>query len=148
MANPVNIKNKKAAFEYFLIEKFTAGIQLTGTEIKSIRNSKASIAEAYCLFVNDELFIRNMHISEYEFGTYNNHIPRRDRKLLLNKRELRKLNNRLKEQGTTIVPILLFLNDKGLAKIEISLAKGKKQYDKRETIKGKDIQREMDRDRK
>ncbi len=148
MANPVNIKNKKASFEYFLIEKFTAGIMLTGTEIKSIRNSKASIAEAYCLFVDNELFIRNMHISEYEFGTYNNHIPRRDRKLLLNKRELRKLNNRLKEQGTTIVPILLFLNEKGLAKIEISLAKGKKQFDKRETIKGKDIQREMDRDRK
>jgi SsrA-binding protein len=148
MANPVNIKNKKAAFEYFLIEKFTAGIQLTGTEIKSIRNSKASIAEAYCLFVNNELYIRNMHISEYEFGTYNNHDPRRDRKLLLNKRELRKLNNRLKEQGTTIIPILLFLNEKGLAKIEISLAKGKKQFDKRETIKGKDIQREMDRERK
>lgn len=148
MANSINIKNKKAAFEYFLLEKFIAGIQLTGTEIKSIRESKASIAEAYCLFVNNELYVRNMHISEYTYGTYNNHEPRRDRKLLLNKRELRKLNNRLKEQGTTVVPLLLFINDKGLAKMEISLAKGKKQYDKRETIKGKDIQREMDRDRK
>ena len=148
MANTVNIKNKKASFEYFLLEKFTAGIQLTGTEIKSIRESKASIAEAYCLFVNNELFIRNMHISEYTYGTYNNHEPRRDRKLLLTKRELKKLNNRLKEQGTTIVPTLMYINDKGFAKLEIALAKGKKQYDKRETIKGKDIQREMDRDRK
>ncbi len=148
MANPVNIKNKKAAFEYFLLEKYIAGIKLSGTEIKSIRDSKASIAEAYCLFVNNELFIRNMHISEYTYGTYNNHEPRRDRKLLLTKRELRKLNNRLKEQGTTIVPLLLFVNEKGLAKLEISLAKGKKQYDKRETIKGKDIQREMDREKK
>jgi len=148
MANQVNIKNKKASFEYFLLEKFTAGIMLTGTEIKSIRESKASIAEAYCLFVNNELFIRNMHIAEYIYGTYNNHDPKRDRKLLLNKKELKKLNNRLKEQSTTIIPILLFLNEKGLAKLEIALAKGKKQFDKRETIKGKDIQREMDRERK
>lgn len=148
MANTVNIKNKKASFEFFLIEKFTAGIQLTGTEIKSIRDSKASIAEAYCLFVNNELFIRNMHISEYTYGTYNNHEPRRDRKLLLTKRELKKLSNKLKEQGMTIVPLYLFINDKGFAKIEISLAKGKKQFDKRETIKGKDIQREMDREKK
>jgi SsrA-binding protein len=148
MANTVNIKNKKASFEYFLLERFTAGIQLTGTEIKSIRESKASIAEAYCLFINNELFIRNMHISEYTYGTYNNHEPRRDRKLLLTKRELKKLNNRLKEQGTTIVPTLMYISDKGFAKLEIALAKGKKQYDKRETIKGKDIQREIDRDRK
>ena len=148
MANPVNIKNKKAAFEYFLLEKYIAGIKLSGTEIKSIRESNASIAEAYCLFVNNELFVRNMHISEYIYGTCNNHEPRRDRKLLLTKKELRKLNNRLKEQGITIVPLLLFVNDKGLAKLEIALAKGKKQYDKRETIKGKDIQREMDRERK
>lgn len=148
MANPVNIKNKKAHFEYFLLDKFTAGIVLSGTEIKSVRESKANIADAYCLFINNELFIRNMHISEYSFGTCNNHLPGRDRKLLLTRRELRKLSNRLKEQGTTIVPLRLFLSDKGLAKIEISLAKGKKQYDKRETIKGKDIRREIDRDRK
>jgi len=148
MANPVNIKNKKAAFEYFLLEKYIAGIKLSGTEIKSIRESNASIAEAYCLFVNNELFVRNMHISEYIYGTCNNHEPRRDRKLLLTKKELRKLNNRLKEQGITIVPLLLFVNDKGLAKLEIALAKGKKQYDKRETIKGKDVQRELDRERK
>lgn len=148
MANPVNIKNKKASFEYFLLEKYTTGIVLSGTEIKSLRESKANIADAYCLFVNGELFIRNMHISEYKFGTYNNHEPKRDRKLLLTKRELKKLNTRLKEQGVTIIPLRLFINDKGLAKLEISLAKGKKQYDKRETIKGKDIQREIDRDRK
>lgn len=148
MANTINIKNKKASFEFFLLEKFTAGIQLTGTEIKSIRESKASIAEAYCLFVSNELFIRNMHISEYTYGTYNNHDPRRDRKLLLTKRELKKLNTRLKEQGTTIVPTLMYISDKGFAKLEIALAKGKKTYDKRETIKGKDIQREIERDRK
>ena len=148
MANSVNIKNKKASFEYFLMERFIAGIQLTGTEIKSVRESKASIAEAYCLFINGELFIRNMNISEYTYGTYNNHEPKRDRKLLLTKRELRKLNNNLKQQGTTVVPTLLFLNEKGLAKLEIALAKGKKLYDKRETIKGKDIQREMDREKK
>lgn len=148
MTNPVNIKNKKASFEYFLLEKYTAGIVLSGTEIKSLRESKANIADAYCFFVNGELFIRNMHISEYKFGTYNNHEPKRDRKLLLTKRELKKLNTRLKEQGVTIIPLWLFINDKGLAKLEISLAKGKKQYDKRETLRGKDIQREIERDRK
>lgn len=147
MANAVKIKNKKASFEYFLLEKFIAGIQLTGTEIKSIRESKASISEAYCLFINEELFIRNMHISEYTYGTYNNHDPKRDRKLLLTKRELRKLKTNLDQQGNTVVPTLLFINEKGLAKIEIALAKGKKLYDKRETIKGRDIQREMDRER-
>ncbi|HNW98411.1 MAG TPA: SsrA-binding protein SmpB [Bacteroidales bacterium] len=147
MANQVNIKNKKASFEFFLLEKFSAGIVLTGTEIKSVRESKASIAEAYCLFVNEELFARNMHITEYTYGTYNNHEPRRDRKLLLTKRELKKIKNRLKEQGTTVIPTLLFINDKGLAKLEIALAKGKKLYDKRETLKGKDMQREIDRGR-
>ena len=147
MANQVNIKNKKASFEFFLLEKFSAGIVLTGPEIKSVRESKASIAEAYCLFVNEELFVRNMHITEYTYGTYNNHEPRRDRKLLLTKRELKKIKNRLKEQGTTVIPTLLFINDKGLAKLEIALAKGKKLYDKRETLKGKDMQREIDRGR-
>lgn len=122
-----------------------AGIQLTGTEIKSVRESKASIAEAYCLFVNNELFVRNMHISEYSYGTHYNHEPKRDRKLLITKKELRKLNNKLKEQGLTVIPLLLFINEKGLAKVEIALAKGKKLYDKRETLKGKDAQREMER---
>jgi SsrA-binding protein len=148
MANPVNIRNKKASFEYFILEKYIAGIALTGTEIKSLRESKANIADAYCLFVNGELFVRNMHISEYTFGNYNNHEPKRDRKLLLTKRELKKLNNRLKEQGITVIPLLLFINEKGLAKLEISIAKGKKQYDKRETIKNKDMQREIDKGRK
>ena len=145
MGNPVNIKNKKAYFEYFVLEKMIAGIQLTGTEIKSVRESKASIAEAYCLFVNGELFVRNMNISEYTYGTCNNHVPKRDRKLLLTQRELKKLSNKLKEQGLTIVPLLLFVNDKGLAKLEIALAKGKKLFDKRETLKGKDAQREIER---
>lgn len=148
MANQVNIKNKRASFEYFLLEKYSAGIVLTGTEIKSIRENKASISEAYCLFLNGELFIRNMHITEYTYGTYNNHDPRRDRKLLLTGKELHKLNNKLKEQGTTLIPTLLYVNEKGLAKIEIALAKGKKLYDKRETLKGKDMQREIDRSRK
>lgn len=145
MSDSIRIKNKKASFEYTFIEKFVAGIVLTGTEIKSIRESKVSIAEAYCLFVNEELFVRNMHISEYSYGTYNNHDPRRDRKLLMNRKELRKLNTKLKEQGITIVPIVLFVNEKGLAKIEIALAKGKKLYDKRESLKDKDHQREIDR---
>ena len=145
MLDKVQIKNKRASFEYFLIEKYIAGIQLTGTEIKSLRDGKANITDAYCSFTENELFIRNMHISEYSFGTYLNHIPKRERKLLLNKRELRKLKNKLKEQGITIVPTLLFINEKGLAKLEIALAKGKKLYDKRETMKSKDAQREMDR---
>jgi SsrA-binding protein len=145
MANQINIKNKKAWFEFFLLENFTAGIQLTGTEIKSLREGKASLADAYCLFVGEELFVKSLHISEYTFGTYNNHDPKRDRKLLLNKRELRKLLNKTKEKGLTIIPTLLFINEKGLAKLDISIAKGKKLYDKRETLKTKDTQREMDR---
>ncbi|NTW31384.1 MAG: SsrA-binding protein SmpB, partial [Bacteroidetes bacterium] len=144
----VKIRNKKSSFEYFLLEKFIAGIVLTGTEIKSIRESKANIIDAYCLFVNNELYVRNMHISEYTFGTCNNHIPKRDRKLLLKKRELKKLLNSMKTQGITLVPTLLFVNDKGFAKLEIALAKGKKLYDKRETLKGKDVQREIERERK
>jgi len=145
MNNQVNIKNKKAAFEYFLIENFTAGIQLTGTEIKSLRLGKASISEAYCIFVGNELFVRNMHISEYSFGTYYNHLPKRDRKLLLTKKELRKLLNKTKEKGFTIIPTVLYINEKGLAKINISLAKGKKLYDKRESLKTKDSNREIER---
>ena len=145
MAQKIQIKNKKAGFEYFLIERFTAGIVLTGTEIKSIRAGKASINEAYCAFTANELFVRNMHIAEYEYGTYNNHEPKRERKLLLTARELRKLLTKLNEKGLTLVPTFLFINDKGLAKLEIALAKGKKLHDKRETIKQKDIQRELER---
>ncbi len=145
MNNQVNIKNKKAAFEFFLIENFSAGIQLTGTEIKSIRLGKASISEAYCVFVSNELFVRNMHISEYSFGNYYNHLPKRDRKLLLTKKELRKLLNKTKEKGLTIIPTALYINEKGYAKIDISLAKGKKLYDKRESLKTKDSNREIER---
>ncbi len=145
MAQKINIKNKKAGFEYFLLEKFVAGLVLTGTEIKSIRSGKASINEAYCVFIGNELYVRNMHISEYDFGTYNNHDPRQDRKLLLTRRELKKLKARLEEKGLTLVALALFINDKGLAKLEIALGKGKKLYDKRETTKQKDIQRELDR---
>lgn len=145
MANQIHIRNKKAGFEYFLLEKFIAGMVLSGTEIKSIRSGKASINEAYCAFVAGELFVRNMHIAEYDYGTYNNHDPRRDRKLLLTARELKKLRTKLDEKGLTLVPTHLFINEKGFAKLEIALAKGKKLYDKRETTKKKDIQRELER---
>lgn len=146
MTNKINIKNKKASFEYYLLERFVAGIVLTGTEIKSIRRGKVSIAEAYCSFYNDELYVKNMHISEYEYGTYNNHDPKRDRKLLLTKKELKKLKTKLDEKGLTLVPTFLFINDKGLAKLEIALAKGKKLYDKRDSLKQKDTKREIERD--
>ena len=145
MANQIKIKNKKAGFEFFLLEDFTAGIQLTGTEIKSLREGKANLTDAYCLFVGEELFVKNLHISEYTFGTHYNHDPKRDRKLLLTKRELRKLLTKTKEKGLTIIPTVLFINEKGLAKLDISIAKGKKLYDKRETLKTKDTKREMDR---
>lgn len=146
MSNKINIKNKKASFEYFLLERLIAGIVLTGTEIKSIRTGKVSIAEAYCSFIGSELFVKNMHIAEYKYGTYNNHEPKRDRKLLLSKRELKKLKSKLDEKGLTLIPTFLFINAKGLAKIEIALAKGKKLYDKRDTLKQKDTQREIERD--
>ena len=141
----VNIKNKKAYFEYFIQDKFVAGIQLTGTEIKSIRQGKASLKEAYCAFIGHELFIKNMHIAEYKHGTYNNHDPKRDRKLLLTKRELGKLSKKVNEKGFTIVPTLLFINERGLAKVEIALAQGKQMHDKRETLRKKDASREIDR---
>lgn len=146
MANNIKIKNKKASFEYFLVEKYTAGIVLTGTEIKSIRRGKVSIAESYCAFIGDELFVKNMHIAEYEYGTYNNHEPKRDRKLLLTRRELKKLKSKLDEKGFTLIPTLLFINENGLAKLEISTAKGKKLYDKRDTIKKKDTRKEIEKD--
>jgi len=147
MNNTIKIKNKRASFEYFLVERIVAGIQLTGTEIKSIREGKANLADAYCSFTGLELYVRNMHIAEYSFGTYNNHEPKRDRKLLMNKRELKKLSTKVKEKGFTIIPVSLFISDRGLAKLEIALAKGKHTYDKRESLKQKDSKREMDRSR-
>lgn len=141
----MEIKNKKASFEYYLVELFTAGIVLTGTEIKSIRTGKVSLKESYCAFREHELFVRNMHISPYAFGSYNNHEPKRERKLLLTARELKKLKGKLDEKGFTLVPTRLFINESGLAKLEIALAKGKKLYDKRDTLKKKDQQREIDR---
>lgn len=141
----INIKNRKASFEYELLDKLVAGMQLVGTEIKSIRNGKVNINDAYCQFHGGELYAKNIHIAEYEMGTINNHIAKRDRKLLLNKKELQKLERKLKESGLTIIPTRLFLNNRGLAKLEIALARGKKIYDKRETLKQKDSKREMDR---
>ena len=149
MQNIVNIKNKRARFEFELIEEYTAGIILTGTEIKSIRNSKASIAESFCEFNHKgELFTVNMHIEEYAFGTRFNNKPKAQRKLLLNKKELNKLYKEVKNGGLTIVPLRLFINDKGFAKISIALARGKKLYDKRETIKDRENKRDLDRVKK
>ena len=141
----VNIQNKRAKFEYNLLDKYVAGLQLSGTEIKSIRNSKANLNDSFCSFKGNELFIVGMHINEYEFGNYANHQPKRDRKLLLNRQELDKISKKLKDVGLTIVPIRLFINDKGWAKIEIAVAKGKKLHDKRNTIKDRDIKRDIDR---
>lgn len=142
----INIKNKRASFDYEFIEKYTAGLVLLGTEIKSIRLGKVSMNDAYCHFLNSELFVKNLSISEYEFGTCNNHEVRRERKLLLSKRELYKLERKVKESGLTIVPVRLFLNDKGLAKLEIALSRGKANYDKRQSLKTKDAVREMARE--
>jgi SsrA-binding protein len=144
-AKTISIKNKKAAFEYFLLEEFDAGIMLTGTEIKSIREGKASFVDSFCSFVNGELFVFNLHISEYRLGTHYNHDPKRERKLLLNRRELKKLETKTREKGFTIIPFLLYINEKGFAKLKIALAKGKHSYDKRETLKTKDLKREIDR---
>ena len=149
MKKTVSIKNKRARFDYEILDQYTAGIVLTGTEIKSIRNNKASIAESFCEFNDhDELFAVNIYIQEYAFGTRFNHKPRRSRKLLLNKKELKKLNKEVKNSGLTIVPLNLFINDKGFAKIFIALARGKKLYDKRETIKDRDNKRNLDRVKK
>lgn len=145
MGTDIKIRNKKASFEYFLLEEFDAGLVLTGTEIKSIREGKANLTDAYCNFTGDELFVNAMHISEYSYGTYNNHDPKRRRKLLLKRRELKKLFTKVREKGCTIVPTVLFVNDKGLAKLRIALAKGKHAYDKREAIKTKDVKRELDK---
>ena len=145
MSSKVEIKNKKAKFEYEFVESFTAGIQLFGTEIKSIRNSKASITESYAVMIKNELFIRNMYVGDYENSGHFNHVSKRDRKLLLNKIELNKINKKLKNKGLTIVPTKLFIGKNGWAKLNISVAKGKKIYDKREDLKTKDIKREIDR---
>lgn len=145
LKSDVLIKNKRASFDYELLEKFQAGIVLVGTEIKTIRQGKASLVDTFCFFNNGELWVKNMNISEYFYGTYNNHVPKRDRKLLLTKRELSKLSRLTKETGFTIVPTKLFINEKGYAKLEIAVAKGKKDYDKRESIKERDDKRLMDR---
>lgn len=141
----VNIKNKKATFDYEIIETFSTGIVLTGTEIKSIRESKVSLVDTYCYFIGKELWVKNMHIAEYFYGSYNNHNAKRERKLLLTKKELRKLAAETKNPGFTIVPTRLFINEKGLAKLVIALAKGKHQYDKRQSIKENEDKREMAR---
>ena len=143
MQSKINIKNRKASFEYQFIDTFTAGISLLGTEIKSIRNSKANISDAFCIFIENELFVKNLHIEEYSNGGTYNHTPKRDRKLLLNRQELNKMLGKVKEKGNSIIPIRLFINEKGKAKLEIALAKGKKIYDKRESIKAKDQKREI-----
>ena len=143
--SPVQIKNKKAAFEYFFIEEFTAGIVLTGTEIKSIRAGKASLVDTYCTIINGELWVKGMSISPYFYGSYNNHEMKRERKLLLTRREIAKLESATKQTGYTIVPTLVFIDEKGRAKMDIALCKGKKAYDKRQTLKEKEDRREMDR---
>lgn len=145
MSDKVDIRNRKARFEFQLLETHVAGIQLQGTEIKSIRDGKVNISEGFCAFKGDELFIRNIEIQPYFAGSYYNHEPRRDRKLLLKKTELRKLQGKLKDKGLSIIPTRLFINERGFAKLEIALAKGKKLHDKREDIKKRDISREIGR---
>ncbi|MDM8174152.1 SsrA-binding protein [Olivibacter sp. 47] len=145
MSNDINIRNKKAYYEYHILEKYIAGIQLLGTEIKSIRQSKANIGDAFCAFLNDGLYIRNMHIAEYSHGSFYNHESKRDRKLLLTKKELAKLKVKGEEKGFTIIPLKIFVNERGYAKVEIALAQGKKDYDKRESIKERDTKRELSR---
>jgi SsrA-binding protein len=141
----INIRNRKAGYEYAFIDKFVAGIKLSGTEIKSIRQGKANITDAFCVIEKGEVWVRNMQVEEYDKATHYNHQPKQDRKLLLNKHEIRKLENKLKDQGLAVIPLRLFLSDKGLAKLEIALAKGKKLFDKREDIKKRDVQRETQR---
>jgi SsrA-binding protein len=147
-SNSVNILNKRARFEYHLLDKYVAGIQLKGTEIKSIRNGKASILEAFCVIEDGEVYIRNMHISPYSNASFYQHKPKADRKLLLSKKEIKKLQKGLEKKGYTIVPLRIFINEKGYAKLEISLAQGKKLYDKRQDLKEKDDKRAMDRVKK
>lgn len=145
MKSKIEIKNKKASFEYILFDKYIAGIVLTGTEIKSIRQGKVNFIDSFCILINNEMWVKGMHISEYTHGTHYNHEPKRDRKLLLNSKEIRKLTIKIKEKGFTIVPIKIFISENGYAKLEIALAKGKATYDKRETLKKKDASREIER---
>lgn len=141
----INIKNRRATFDYEILDRYTAGIQLYGTEIKSIRESKASLADTYCQFVGNELWVKQMHIAEYRFGSYSNHEVKRDRKLLLTKRELRKLQRQVQDTGKSIIPLRLYINEKGFAKLEIALCQGKHAYDKRQSIRERDDKRELDR---
>ena len=141
----MELTNKKAYHEYFFEATYTAGIVLAGTEIKSLRTGKASFNDSYCIFENGELFVKSLHISEYAFGTYANHEPLQERKLLLNKKELRKLEAKTKEKGYSIIPLKIFINEKGLAKMDIGLGKGKKNYDKRETLKQRENERDVKR---
>lgn len=141
----INIKNKRATFDYHIVETFTAGIVLTGTEIKSIRLGKASLVDTYCYVTNSEVWVKNMNITEYFYGSYNNHESRRERKLLLTRRDIRRLDAASKDAGTTIIPIRLFINDRGLAKLVIGIARGKKEYDKRESIKDREAKRQLSR---
>ncbi|MDR1745990.1 MAG: SsrA-binding protein SmpB [Tannerella sp.] len=143
--NQIQIKNKRATFDYELLEMFTAGIVLTGTEIKSLRLGKASLVDTYCITERGEVWVKNMYIAEYFYGTYNNHAERRERKLLLNRKEIRKIETAAKNSGFTVIPVRMFINEKGLAKIVIAVAKGKKEYDKRESLRERDDKREMDR---
>lgn len=145
LSSQINIKNKKASFEYHLIDRYIAGIQLLGTEIKSIREGKANINDSFCAFFEDGLYMRNMHIAEYSFGSFYNHESKRDRKLLLTKKELKKLKDKGEEKGFTIVPLRIFISERGFAKVEIALAQGKKDFDKRDTIKERESKRELDR---
>jgi len=141
----IYIKNKKAYFEYFISDKYVAGIKLLGTEIKSIREGKANLNDAFCTFINGDLYVRNLHIAEYTFGSFYNHEQKRDRVLLLNKKELKKLETKGEEKGFTIIPLALFISDRGFAKLEIGLGQGKKLFDKRDTMKERDTKVEMDR---
>ncbi|MBE0654103.1 MAG: SsrA-binding protein SmpB [Bacteroidales bacterium] len=145
MQNKINIKNKRAYFDYEILEKLSAGMVLTGTEVKSIRNGKVSLGDSYCFIREGEMFIRGMQIAEYKFGTYNNHSPERERKLLLLRKEIKRMDRKTRETGNTIVPLRIYFSNSGYAKIDLALAKGKKQYDKRESIKQKDAKRQMDR---
>lgn len=145
LSSDINVKNKKAYFEYHILDKYTAGISLLGTEIKSIRSGKVNINDSFCSFLSDGLYIRNMHISEYSHGSFYNHEARRDRKLLLTKKELKKLRVKGEEKGFTIIPLRMFISTRGFAKLEIALAQGKKDFDKRDTIKERENKRELDR---
>ncbi len=143
--NTINVKNRKATFDYEILESFTAGVVLTGTEIKSIRQGKVGLTDTYCMVINNEIWVKNMYIAEYSFGSYNNHTTHRDRKLLLNRKEIRRIARETMQPGFSIVPLRLFINERGLAKIVITIARGKRQFDKRQSIKEREDKRSIDR---